>query len=280
MRGVEAFQVGLLVASIWGLTSSFALSGWGGFYTKSQGPITQEIQRTFPVQNICAREILLAQTRYNIPDNILLGIGLQEAGTKVDNQLMVWPWAVNAEGEGRLFDTKGSAMNWVGKQLSTGMRSIDIGCMQINLRWHPNAFSNLAEGFDPKANVDYAARLLTNHYEQVGSWRIAAGRYHSKTLKKQQKYLQSLQRNIRVANAQIDHFRALANLKPLVIKVAQQPQKQHVTQQKDNLVKQGYWTSALSGQGGTAGRYRSLYSQEDLQPILPKFKRDSLRRSE
>ena len=155
----------------------FRSAGWGGFYTASQPTVAKQTELALPVQSVCVREILQAQTSYNIPDNILLGIGLQEAGTRANKQLTVWPWAINAEGKGRLHNTKAIAIVWVARQLDGGMRSIDIGCMQINLRWHPNAFTSLAEGFDPKVNVDYAARLLITHYKETGNWRKAAHRH-------------------------------------------------------------------------------------------------------
>ncbi|PCH98181.1 MAG: hypothetical protein COB84_02670 [Rhodobacteraceae bacterium] len=263
-RCFEIFGLGII---IWACTFSVALAGWGGFYTSSRPGIAKQAELVLPIQSICVREILLAQERYNIPDNILLGIGLQEAGTRVNKQLTVWPWAINAEGKGRLHNTKASAMAWVAKQLRNGMRSIDIGCMQVNLRWHPNAFGSLVEGFDPKTNVDYAARLLKRHYAETGNWRIAAGSYHSKTPEKQQIYLKSLTRNVRVANAQINQFKVLAGLKSLTHKVAQNAP----VAVAETSSKQSHWTATLSLQGNSGNRYRSIYSQTPLQPILPRY---------
>ncbi len=263
----------LYIIGFFCLVNTAAYANWNGFYTSKKITTIQRTstQATSPIQSVCVREILLAQDRHDIPDNILLGIGLQEAGTRRNKELVVWPWAVNAEGRGKLFDTKGSAMQWVYQQLQSGMRSIDIGCMQINLRWHPDAFSSLEDGFNPKINVDYAARLLKNHYYTTGSWRIAAGRYHSKTPDKQATYLKSLQRNIRVANAQVDQFRRLAALKSTVTKITKNPADQpyeHVTVATQSS---RFWTSALSQSVESSGRYRSIYSANDLQPILPNF---------
>lgn len=272
------FKVFGLGVGIWACAFATAQAGWGGFYTTSQPTVAKQPEVALPIQSVCVREILQAQVRYNIPDNILLGIGLQEAGTRINKQLTVWPWAINAEGKGRLHNTKASAMVWVARQLNEGMRSIDIGCMQVNLRWHPNAFTSLAQGFDPQANVDYAARLLRTHHKDTGNWRSAAGRYHSKTPEKQQIYLKSLTRNIRVANAQINQFRVLAGLKTPVIKIAKQPQAQLEKQLADKSEKRSHWTAALSLQGKSGDRYRSIYSQAQLQPILPKFNHIASRR--
>lgn len=269
----RALLAAFLAIGFWAMPGPIALAGWGGFYTSTQKKIVKDVILGRPVQNVCIREILLAQSRYDIPDNILLGIGLQEAGTRIQKQLVVWPWAINAEGRGSFFDTKARAMNWVREQLDGGMRSIDVGCMQINLRWHPDAFDDLAEAFSPKENVDYAARLLLSHYSTSGSWHTAAGRYHSKTPEKQEIYLASLERNIRVANAQIDTFMDISGLKSTGI----EPARQVAEREAPKSTNGSFWTSALTAQGASNARFRSLYSQVELQPILPIFTKHSLR---
>ena len=262
-----------LVVGFWVMSNPIALAGWGGFYTSTQKKTVKDLSLGRPVQNVCIREILLAQSRYNIPDNILLGIGLQEAGTRIQKQLVVWPWAINAEGRGSFFDTKARAVNWVQEQLNDGMRSIDVGCMQINLRWHPDAFDSLVEAFSPKDNVDYAARLLLSHYNATDSWHTAAGRYHSKTPEKQAIYLASLERNIRVANAQIGTFMDISGLRSTGVKTTRQVTKQETSKPTNG----SFWTSALTAQGASKARFQSLYSQAELQPILPTFTKYSLR---
>ena len=62
-----------------------------------------------------------------------------------------------------------------------GMRSIDVGCMQVNLMHHPNAFASLDAAFDPVANALYAARFLNTLYGISGSWVKATAAYHSQT---------------------------------------------------------------------------------------------------
>lgn len=60
-----------------------------------------------------------------------------------------------------------------------GIKSIDVGCMQVNLYYHPNAFHNLTDAFDPDKNVAYAARFLTGLKNEHASWRTAVAHYHS-----------------------------------------------------------------------------------------------------
>ncbi|MFC7541929.1 hypothetical protein ACFQU2_24000 [Siccirubricoccus deserti] len=54
--------------------------------------------------------------------------------------------------------------------LAAGRRSVDIGCMQVNLLHHPDAFSGPEEGFDPAASVRYAIRFLKSLHARSGSW--------------------------------------------------------------------------------------------------------------
>ena len=92
-----------------------------------------------------------------------------------------WPWTINAEGVGRFFDTKEQAIAAVLALQARGVRSIDVGCMQVNLLHHPFAFSSLEEAFDPLSNALYAGRFLAALYGQLASWPVAAAAYHSQT---------------------------------------------------------------------------------------------------
>jgi len=120
---------------------------------------------------------------YNIPLDALYSISLQESGRKHSKKgsLMPWPWTVNVEGKGYHFDSKQEAVSFVKKELVQGRFSIDVGCMQVNLKHHPDAFRTVEEAFDPKANIAYGASFLRSKYEQLGSWHKAIAHYHSAT---------------------------------------------------------------------------------------------------
>ena len=55
------------------------------------------------------------------------------------------------------------------------MRSIDIGCAQVNLMHHPDAFASLEQAFDPMANADYAARFLKQLHDTHGGRELDDG---------------------------------------------------------------------------------------------------------
>jgi hypothetical protein len=77
--------------------------------------------------------------------------------------------------------TRAEAVAEVQARLAAGTRSIDIGCMQINLLHHPDAFPSVDAGFDPAANIGYAVRFLRQLHAQTGDWAAATARYHSAT---------------------------------------------------------------------------------------------------
>lgn len=226
----------------------------------------------------CVAEILRAQDRYEIPDNILLGIGLQEAGVSRDGSLTVWPWAVNAAGEGRIFDNASKAMAWVRERQALGVRSIDVGCMQINLHWHPDAFTDLEQGFDPVVNVDYAARFLQSLHRETGDWMRAAGAYHSRTPERADVYLAALRRNVAVANDRIAAFRGMVGTETVDAVPGGLPRPAAFAQDTAQTVAadavapwdHGHWSTQAEDAGGVYG----IYSRAQLEPVLPQFLQD------
>ena len=77
------------------------------------------------------------------------------------------------------FDTKSEAVAEVEFLRTNGVQNIDVGCMQINLYYHPDAFPSLEAGFNPKTNITYAAKFLTALKDSHGTWEKAVRHYHS-----------------------------------------------------------------------------------------------------
>jgi len=130
-----------------------------------------------------------AEKRHGLPENILLSISRVESGyQKVDGVRRAWPWTLNAGGDSAYFQTKESALNYLNDRIKEGVTNIDIGCMQLNYRWHKNYFSNLRNMISPAKNVDYGARFLKKLYKRHGSWEKAVKYYHSAKSKFNVKY--------------------------------------------------------------------------------------------
>ena len=131
--------------------------------------------------DLCLKAAIPVAKQLNIPGGLLQAISLKETGRWDQKRRMSypWPWTVTAGGKGIYFATKREAIHKVQVLRQKGVRNIDVGCMQINLFYHPNAFDNLDQAFNPLNNTRYAADFLTNLYENNGSWNLAIERYHS-----------------------------------------------------------------------------------------------------
>jgi len=92
-----------------------------------------------------------------------------------------WPWTIDVEGQGRFYATKAEAVAAVRELRASGVRSIDVGCLQVNLAHHPDAFADLDQAFDPAANALYAARFLNALHGRDHDWADAIAAYHSET---------------------------------------------------------------------------------------------------
>lgn len=130
--------------------------------------------------DMCDNAIAAAQSK-TIPDAILPAISRVESG-RLDPRtarVRAWPWTINVDGIGTFFETKEDAIATVKALQARGQKSIDIGCMQVNLMYHPTAFKDLDTAFDPPANAAYAARFLVALHAQTRDWNLATAYYHS-----------------------------------------------------------------------------------------------------
>jgi soluble lytic murein transglycosylase-like protein len=128
----------------------------------------------------CRAAIAQAEAGSGVPAGLLGAIALVESGRRSPTGApQPWPWAYNAAGEGHAPPSKAAAIAEVQALLARGVRSIDVGCMQVNLLHHPGAFPDLDTAFDPLANARYAVRFLRDLRARSGDWGTAIGRYHS-----------------------------------------------------------------------------------------------------
>ena len=161
---------GLLLASLPAFAASAALA--------------RPLQVAMPAApQTCAPAIAAAAAQDRLPPKLLDSIALVESGRTdpATGRAAPWPWTIDAGGVGQFFATKADAIAAVQALQQQGVRSIDVGCMQINLLHHPGAFASLDEAFEPMANAGYGARFLGALYRQTGNWPQAAAAYHSQT---------------------------------------------------------------------------------------------------
>jgi len=132
--------------------------------------------------DVCARAIAAAEAGSGLPPGLLGAIARVETGRRTPSGgVQPWPWSYNAAGEGRYASSRPEAVAEVLALQARGVRSIDIGCMQINLLHHPDAFPSVDAGFEPATNVAYAVRFLKSLHARTGDWAQATAQYHSAT---------------------------------------------------------------------------------------------------
>lgn len=130
---------------------------------------------------LCEAAARTASLETGVPLEVMRAIAALETGRNDGGRVQPWPWTVNDGSEGHWFATRDEAQEYVRKLTSSGKESFDVGCFQLNFRWHGSAFRTLDSMFDPMANAQYAASFLSELYTEAGDWTIAAGRYHSRT---------------------------------------------------------------------------------------------------
>ena len=116
----------------------------------------------------------------NLPSHLLSSISRVEAGRKLSNgEVRGWPWSINHAGKGLYFETKEGALKYLKNAVANGSRNIDVGCMQLNYRWHKGGFTSLEDMFDPVKNINYAAEFVKELFERHKNWEDTIKHYHS-----------------------------------------------------------------------------------------------------
>lgn len=111
----------------------------------------------------------------NIPLGVLYSIGLTETG----QHGLLQPYALNIDGISMAPTNLPEALALFRKARDKGAKFIDIGCMQINHRWHASRFDSLEAMFDARRNVAYAAHFLKELRAREPSWTLAVARYNA-----------------------------------------------------------------------------------------------------
>lgn len=156
--------------------------------TISTGVVTT-VQSAEALGSLCDRAAANAAQATGVPIDILLAISRVESGRKADGDLKPWPWTINADGKGTFYETETEAVAAANAHLTDGTGTFDVGCFQLNIHYHGQAFTTFEDMFDPERNADYAARFLASLYQETGTWADAVAAYHSRTPDLAQAYL-------------------------------------------------------------------------------------------
>ena len=193
MTRISLYNLGLLTALV--LFTSGSSAGAIGMRAARFDPPAP----TAPTA-VCRYHAAKAERDHRLPRDLLRAIAITEsgrwnAGTKRNTP---WPWTVTSGTRHWYLDSKQAAIAQVQKLKRAGVRNFDVGCMQINLHFHPAAFASLELAFDPAHNTDYAGRYLKRLRSKTRSWRLAVARYHSATPKFGERYRTKVYKFLRI----------------------------------------------------------------------------------
>jgi len=92
---------------------------------------------------LCGEAIRRAAQTTGVPVALLLALAPTESGLPRAHgrgPSYPWPWTVNTNGRGSFhFRTRAAAEKHLTALVAAGIDNIDIGCMQVNWRWHGGA---------------------------------------------------------------------------------------------------------------------------------------------
>lgn len=183
-RAVRAFSVGIGLTKLDSIGSNFVQNASVRFLLPILCCLTLAgVARAAHPSALCETAITSAEYAGQLPPRLLSAIALVESGRydETAGAVRPWPWTINAEGAGHYYPSKAEAIDAVKALQARGVRSIDVGCMQVNLMYHADAFASLDEAFNPSANAVYAARFLNRLHAAGDDWSHAIGAYHSET---------------------------------------------------------------------------------------------------
>lgn len=124
---------------------------------------------------VCEKHFISISREIGVPLQILYAVALTESSRKGKLQ----PLALNVAGRGVFPKSVAQAMLVIKRAQRRGISLIDVGCMQINIRYHRHKFRSLEHMFQPRSNIEYGARFLRQLKRRHGSWTLAIARYHA-----------------------------------------------------------------------------------------------------
>lgn len=141
----------------------------------------------------CDRAALQSAGRFGVPPQVMLAITRAETGRNLDGNLSPWPWSVNVAGDSHWFESQAEAAEFVRAELDRGQSNIDLGCFQLNWRWHGENFRSIDQMLSPAQNAEYAAGFLVEQHRKYGNWVDAVAAYHSNDPENAERYIEKVE---------------------------------------------------------------------------------------
>lgn len=140
----------------------------------------------------CDQAAAKASSESGVPLDLMKAIARTESGITVQGSYVPWPWTINVEGRGKHLHSLEEARDAINGYKNGNVTNIDVGCFQVNHKWHGAEFSSIETMLDPSTNARYAARFLKELHGEFGNWLKAAAAYHSRNERQSEQYIARL----------------------------------------------------------------------------------------
>lgn len=122
---------------------------------------------------------------------MLYAVALTESGRPAERgQIEPWPWALNVEGDPIFAASREEATRLLAAHSD---KSVDVGLLQVNIRWHGHRVDRLESLLDPKTNLSVGAAILKEALASAsGDLTAGIGRYHSARPKRAKAYARTV----------------------------------------------------------------------------------------
>lgn len=156
---------------------------------------------------VCQGAITQVSREESIPVKILEAMARAESG--MTRYKIPWAWTLRTPKGSFYFKDQKTAQGYFEKALKDS-GNIDIGCLQVNWRWHQHNFKDKSQALEPLTNIRIAARFLRSLQQKYGSWIKAIKAYHSLNPQRADSYLKkvlkscSLKRKVQTLSVQLE----------------------------------------------------------------------------
>jgi len=130
--------------------------------------------------NLQGTPISEAARRHGIDPLLVYAVALVEsAKAQNKNQVRPWPWTLSSPDGGVYAASKQEATSALERLSKAHGKNVDVGLMQVNLRWHGHRVKEATDLLDMQTNLDVACAILAEAISSApGDLALGIGRYH------------------------------------------------------------------------------------------------------
>lgn len=120
---------------------------------------------------------------------LLYAVALAESARKRGKgQIAPWAWTLNERGKGLYFTSRDEAASHLDQAIRS-TSNVDVGIMQVNIRWNGHRVDDPRSLLDPRTNLRVGATILREALDSAPDDRVlGVGRYHSSDPSRARRY--------------------------------------------------------------------------------------------